>query len=31
LLLAEHWVDKIGWFVERYRVPVLVMAAQRDR
>ena len=28
---TKSWVDKIGWFVKRFRVPVLVMAAQRDR
>ncbi len=28
---TKSWVDKISWFVKRFRVPVLVMAAQRDR
>ncbi len=28
---TRTWVDKVGFFVKRFRVPVLVMAAQRDR
>lgn len=28
---TRSWVSKIDWFVKRFRVPVLVMAAQRDR
>ncbi len=28
---TRSWVSKMGWFVKRFRVPVLVMAAQRDR
>jgi dienelactone hydrolase len=28
---TRSWADKMGWFVRRFRVPVLVMAAERDR
>ena len=28
---TRTWVDKVSFFVKRFRVPVLVMAAQRDR
>jgi dienelactone hydrolase len=28
---TKTWVNKIGWFAKRFQVPVLVMAAQRDR
>jgi dienelactone hydrolase len=28
---TKTWADKMGWFVKRFQVPVLVMAAQRDR
>lgn len=28
---TRSWSDKMDWFVKRFRVPVLVLAAQRDR
>jgi dienelactone hydrolase len=28
---TKSWTNKMDWFVKRFRVPVLVMAAQRDR
>jgi dienelactone hydrolase len=28
---TREWADKVPWFVKRFRVPVLVLAAQRDR
>ena len=28
---TKSWAEKMGWFVKRFQVPVLVMAAQRDR
>jgi len=28
---TREWADKVNWFTKRFRVPVLVMAAQRDR
>ena len=28
---TKSWANKMDWFVKRFRVPVLVMAAQRDR
>ena len=28
---TREWADKTNWFVKRFRVPVLVLAAQKDR
>jgi dienelactone hydrolase len=28
---TKSWAEKMGWFVKRFRVPVLVMAAKLDR
>ena len=28
---TKTWVNKIGWFVKRFQVPVLVLAGQHDR
>jgi dienelactone hydrolase len=28
---TKTWANKMGWFVKRFQVPVLVLAAQRDR
>jgi dienelactone hydrolase len=28
---TREWADKLNWFVKRFRVPVLVLAAERDR
>jgi alpha/beta superfamily hydrolase len=28
---TKSWASKMGWFVKRFQVPVLVLAAQRDR
>jgi dienelactone hydrolase len=28
---TREWVDKINWFTKRFSMPVLVLAAQRDR
>jgi dienelactone hydrolase len=28
---TREWTDKINWFTKRFSVPVLVLAAQRDR